>query len=45
VKIADLPAELGELVLHLMAKRPEDRPETTGLVVARLGEIAKRLAG
>jgi tetratricopeptide (TPR) repeat protein len=45
VKIGDLPAELVELVLHLMAKRPEERPETTSQVVARLVEIAKRLAG
>lgn len=34
-----LPAGLGELIARLMAKRPEDRPQTAGEVLAELDAI------
>jgi len=39
--VPDLPAALAELVLHLMAKRPEERVASAQEVRARLAEIAR----
>ncbi|WP_431681358.1 protein kinase domain-containing protein [Kitasatospora sp. KL5] len=39
-----LPAGLDELVLQLLAKGPEDRPEDAGEVLARLDSLAPQLA-
>jgi tRNA A-37 threonylcarbamoyl transferase component Bud32/Tfp pilus assembly protein PilF len=36
-----VPDALAELILELMAKKPEDRPESAGAVCARLGRIAR----
>ncbi|MFC0554788.1 DNA translocase FtsK [Planotetraspora thailandica] len=33
---AEIPAELDELILQALAKKPEDRPQTAGEVAARL---------
>jgi tRNA A-37 threonylcarbamoyl transferase component Bud32 len=39
--VPDLPAAFAELVLHLMAKRPEERVASAQEVRARLAEIAR----
>jgi tRNA A-37 threonylcarbamoyl transferase component Bud32 len=41
----DLPDALAELVLHLLAKRPEERVASASLVRQRLQEIARSLQG
>ena len=40
--VPELPAPLAELVLRLLAKRPEQRFETTAEVSARLGELQEK---
>jgi serine/threonine protein kinase len=39
--VPDLPAPMAELVLHLMAKKPEDRVASSAAVRQRLAEIAR----
>jgi tRNA A-37 threonylcarbamoyl transferase component Bud32 len=41
--VPDLPAPMAELVLHLMAKKPEDRVPSSAAVRQRLAEIARSL--
>jgi tRNA A-37 threonylcarbamoyl transferase component Bud32 len=41
--VPDLPAPMAELVLHLMAKKPEDRVASSAAVRQRLAEIARSL--
>jgi len=41
---ADVPVELNELVLHLLAKKPEERPSTASEVAARLKAMLERPA-
>jgi len=36
---SEVPAELSDLVMHLLAKKPEDRPESAKLVAETLQEI------
>ena len=36
----DVPPELSALILHLLAKKPEDRPRTAGEVHARLSALS-----
>jgi serine/threonine-protein kinase len=40
----DVPAELAELLLELMAKSPEDRPESAEVVLWRLGALQAAVA-
>ena len=44
-EVADgsIPASLRELVTSLLAKAPDDRPETAATVIERLGAIAREL--
>jgi serine/threonine protein kinase len=42
--VPDLDTALAELVLHLLAKRPEDRVASAAIVRQRLQEIARTLA-
>ena len=42
--LTDMPCPLEELILQMMAKRPEARPATAGEVARRLGHVASRLA-
>ena len=41
--VPDLPAAMAELVLHLMAKKPEARVASSAAVRQRLAEIARSL--
>jgi tRNA A-37 threonylcarbamoyl transferase component Bud32 len=42
--VKDVPDALAELILQLLAKRPEDRPATTAEVTQRLAEIYQRIS-
>jgi tetratricopeptide (TPR) repeat protein len=42
--VKDVPDALAELILQLLAKRPEDRPVTTAEVTQRLAEIYQRIS-
>jgi tetratricopeptide (TPR) repeat protein len=44
-KVPEVPPELAELVLALLAKTPEERPASAAEVGIRLQRIAKHLAG
>ena len=44
-KAPDVPQELSDLVMKLLAKRPEERLATAAEVGARLQQVAKHLAG
>jgi len=41
--LTDMPCPLEELILQMLAKRPEARPATAGEVARRLGRVASRL--
>jgi serine/threonine-protein kinase len=44
-RVEDLPAEVEELVLRLIARDPADRPRDAFAVVDALGDLLRRLAG
>ena len=43
-ELAELPAQLHELLHRLLKKKPEERPRSAGFVVAALDEIVDQLA-
>lgn len=43
-RLARIPREVDELVMQLMRKRPEDRPASAEVVVARIDELRATLA-
>ncbi len=41
---SEVPAELSDLVMHLLAKKPEERPESANMVAEMLQEIEEQTA-